>query len=51
MKHPTSRSNADNLPGENTDEILEEEVTEITNLSYPETSVEKKDSVKNTAQN
>ena len=51
VKDPSSLYNVNNLPGENTEEILEEEVTEITNLSYPETAVEKKDSVKTTTQN
>ena len=46
VKDPSSLTNIEKLPDENTDEILEEEVTEITNLSYPENSEEKKDSVK-----
>ncbi|MDE6549471.1 MAG: glycoside hydrolase family protein [Muribaculaceae bacterium] len=46
VKDPSSLTNIEKLPGENTDEILEEEVTEITNLSYPENSEEKKDSLK-----
>ncbi|MDE6479675.1 MAG: glycoside hydrolase family protein [Muribaculaceae bacterium] len=51
VKDPSSLNYAENVPEENADEILEEEVTEITNLSYPENPEEKKDSVKNTAQN
>lgn len=51
VKDPSSLQNIKNITGENTDEILEEEITEITNLSYSDNSEEKKDSVKNTAQN
>ena len=48
VKDPNTLLTIDNVSDDNsTDEVVEEKMTEITKLSYPERSVENKDSVKN----
>lgn len=51
VKDPSTLLNDDQASDPNSNNIVEEEVTEITNLSYTDHSDEKKDSVKYVSQN